>query len=238
MHERADTAKEILARADDFLQQTCPKYAATAALCSGGYDDPLGGSRPAPGKSRVKTRPATGGRRPLRRAIRPARCPPCPTRVALLELDLGAGAFELLLGLVGVLLGHLLEDGLRGGLDELLRLLEPEAREGPDLLDDLDLLAAGRGEDDVELVLLLGGLCCRRAGGRPGGDRDGRGGGHVELLLERLEELVELEDAHALEDVQQLLGAELGCHGDYSSCSEDSEDSDASVEAAGSEAAR
>src|SRR2546430_14638033 len=221
MHERADTAKEILARADDFLQQTCPKYAATAALCSGGYDDPLGGSRPAPGKSRVKTRPAT----------------PRPTRVALLELDLGAGAFELLLGLVGVFLGHLLEDRLRGGLDELLRLLEPEAREGPDLLDDLDLLAPGLGEDDVELVLLLRGLCCRRAGSGTC-NRDGRGGGHVELLLERPEELVELEDAHALEDVQQLLGAELGCHGDYSSCSEDSEDSDASVEAAGSEAAR
>src|SRR5207244_13287003 len=55
-HERADTAKARLARADDFLQQTCPKYAATAALCSGGYDDPLRGSRPAPGKSRVTTR--------------------------------------------------------------------------------------------------------------------------------------------------------------------------------------
>src|SRR5947207_9168416 len=67
MHERADTAKETLARADDFLQQTCPKYAATAALCSGGYDDPLGGSRAAPGKSRVSTGPAAtdagGGRR-------------------------------------------------------------------------------------------------------------------------------------------------------------------------------
>src|SRR5205085_10512406 len=166
-----------------------------------------------------KTRPAT----------------PRPTRVALLELDLGAGAFELLLGLVGVFLGHLLEDRLGRGLDELLRLLEPEAREGPDLLYDLDLLAACLGEDDDELVLLLGGLCRRRAGGGPGGDRDGRGGGHVELLLERLEELVELEDAHALEDVQQLFGAELGCHGGYSSYSEDSE---ASVEAAGSEAAR
>src|SRR2546423_2689815 len=66
MHERADTAKETLARADDSLQQACLKYAATAALCSGGYDDPLGGSRPAPGKSRVKTRPATGGRRAMR----------------------------------------------------------------------------------------------------------------------------------------------------------------------------
>src|SRR5436190_22877786 len=55
MHERADTAKERLARADDFLQQTCLKYAAPAALCSGGYDDPPGGSRPAPDNCRVST---------------------------------------------------------------------------------------------------------------------------------------------------------------------------------------
>src|SRR5262249_25593616 len=75
-----------------------------------------------------------------------------------------------LLGLVGVLLGDVLEDGLRGRLDELLRLLEPEAREAADLLDDLDLFVPGRGEDDVELVLLLGGAvtgggAARRAGG-------------------------------------------------------------------------
>src|SRR5260370_36028188 len=55
MHERADTAREILARADDFLQQTCLKYAAPATLCCGGYDDPPWGSRPAPDKSRVRT---------------------------------------------------------------------------------------------------------------------------------------------------------------------------------------
>ena len=40
------------------------------------------------------------------------------------------------------------------GLDEVLGLLQAEAREGPHLLDDLDLLLAGRLEDDVELVLL------------------------------------------------------------------------------------
>src|SRR5260370_41388919 len=55
MHERADTAREILARADDFLQQTCLKYAAPATLCCGGYDDHPWGSRPAPDKSRVRT---------------------------------------------------------------------------------------------------------------------------------------------------------------------------------------
>ena len=73
----------------------------------------------------------------------------------LLQLDGAAGAFDGLLGLLGLFLGDLLEDGLRGAVDEVLGLLETEVREGAHLLDDLDLLVAGRGEDDVELVLLL-----------------------------------------------------------------------------------
>ncbi len=40
-------------------------------------------------------------------------------------------------------------------VDEVLGLLQAQAGEGADLLDDLDLLLAGRLEDDVELVLLL-----------------------------------------------------------------------------------
>src|SRR4051794_20719810 len=59
---------------------------------------------------------------------------------ALLELDGGAGALELLLGLLGLFLGHLLEHRARRRVDEVLGLLQPEARERPDLLDDLDLL--------------------------------------------------------------------------------------------------
>src|SRR2546421_6754922 len=226
MHERADTAKENISARRRFPATNVPEVRRHGGAVLGRIRRPPRG---------VKTR---SRQKPRNDATHGADADGAPGETGrLLELHLGAGAFELLLGLVGVLLGHLLEDRLRGGLDELLRLLEPEAREGPDLLDDLDLLAPGLGEDDVELVLLLGGLCCRRAGSGTC-NRDGRGGGHVELLLERLEELVELEDAHALEDVQQLLGAELGCHGDYSSCSEDSEESEDSVEAAGSEAAR
>ena len=76
-------------------------------------------------------------------------------RAGLLQLDRGASSFELGLRLLGVLLGDLLEDGLRRRVDQVLGLLEAEAGQGPDLLDDLDLLVAGGGEDDVELVLLL-----------------------------------------------------------------------------------
>src|SRR6266536_2334323 len=155
---------------------------------------------------------------PGRRHPSPASSP-CPPAAELLELDFGAGAFELGLGLLGVLLGHLLEHGLGGRLDEVLGLLQPQAGEGADLLDDLDLLGAGFGEDDIELVLLLCGRLSLggRAGGRAGSHGDGGGGGDAELLLERLQELVELENAHVLEDVEQLVGAELCGHGDYSS---------------------
>src|SRR5690606_34498101 len=74
----------------------------------------------------------------------------------LLELDGGAGALEGFLRLVGVVLGHALEHGLRGRLDEVLGFLEAEAGEAAHLLDDADLLVASVGEDDVEGGLLLG----------------------------------------------------------------------------------
>ena len=67
-----------------------------------------------------------------------------------------SAGLELRFRLLGVLFRDLLENGLGGGVDEVLRLLQPEARERADLLDHLDLLVASRGENDVELVLLFG----------------------------------------------------------------------------------
>src|SRR3954464_3061939 len=77
---------------------------------------------------------------------------------ALLDLDAGAGLFELRLDRVGLVLGDALLDRLRSRVDEILRFLQAEARDGADDLDHLDLLAAGLGEDDVERRLLLGSL--------------------------------------------------------------------------------
>src|ERR1700712_1867105 len=56
------------------------------------------------------------------------------SRRASLGGDGGAGALEGLLRLLRGLLVDLLEDGLGGGLDEVLGLLETEARQGADLL--------------------------------------------------------------------------------------------------------
>src|SRR5690606_34919030 len=145
-------------------------------------------------------------------------CPPAfavnqaPERgVRSLERDLAAGLLELGLGGLGGLLVDLLEQRLRGALDELLGLLQAEARD--DLahdLDDLDLLVAGVLEDDVELVLLLGGgsaLAATRGGGHDLGGRGG--GGDVEGLLELGHELGQLKQRQLLEGVEQFVGAHL-----------------------------
>src|SRR5690606_23768746 len=111
-----------------------------------------------------------------------------------------------------VLLGHLLEDRLRSVVDQVLGLLQAEVREGTHLLDDLDLLVAGAGEDDVELVLLLAAATgVATTGSRGAGSRDGHGGrsGDAELLLELLEQLAQLEDGHVGDRLEDLV---LGCH--------------------------
>src|SRR6478736_6306309 len=139
---------------------------------------------------------------------------PRTSRDGSLELDGGAGALELLLGLLGRSLVDTLEDGLGGAVNEVLGLLEAEARERADLLDDLDLLLARGGENDVERVLLLlldGGSAATGSGGNRG---NGGSSGDLEGLLELLHELGELDEGHLLESVKELVGAELR-HGGF-----------------------
>src|ERR687886_269676 len=129
----------------------------------------------------------SGGRRP----------PPPPAR--------RAGLFELGLQLVGLVALDALLHGLQL-VDECLGLLEAQTGRRADDLDDLDLLVAGAGEDDVDrrADLLLGAAAV--AGGR---GRGGRGDGRrrdAELLLERLDALGQLEHRDALQLVDPLLG--------------------------------
>src|SRR5262245_33778199 len=109
----------------------------------------------------------------------PRLAPNAGTRaVVLLDGHGGASALESSLGLLRRLLVDLLEYRLRGALYQVLRLLQAEARESTDLLDDLDLLLARSLKDDIELVLLFLGLGRGTRNGRTGRGRDGdRGGG-------------------------------------------------------------
>src|SRR5919108_854010 len=140
----------------------------------------------------------------------------------LLDLDGRARALELFLGLVGGLLVDLLEHRLGSAVDQVLGLLQAEARQRTHLLDHLDLLVAGAGEDHVELRLLLlaATLAARGSGARrrPGHHHRRRGGGlDVEGLLEGLDELRQLEERHLLELLEQIVAAHLGLGHGHSS---------------------
>src|SRR5215471_14922253 len=137
----------------------------------------------------------------------------------LLDCDGRASALELGPGLVGRLLVDVLKQRLGRAVHQVLGLLQAEAGQGADLLDDLDLLIARGLEDDVELVLLLGlglGGCRAAAAGCRCGHRDRGRGLDVEGLLELLDEVRQLKEGHLLEGVEQVVGAELG-HGGHSS---------------------
>src|SRR3954447_23322667 len=131
-----------------------------------------------------------------------------------LDGDGGAGALESGPGLLGGVLGDLLQDRLRRAVDQVLGLLEAERGQAAHLLDDLDLLVAGALEDDVELVLLGSGFGATAVatGGGSGRDGDRRSGGDVEGLLELLHEVRQLQEGHLLEGVEQLVGGKFG-HG-------------------------
>src|SRR5512136_2175900 len=92
-------------------------------------------------------RPRSTARGPGLRRYRDSR--PAAMRAAgiLLRLDLGADLLEGRLDLLGLFLGGAFLDRLRRALDEVLGFLQAETGDRADLLDDLDLLVAGRSQD-------------------------------------------------------------------------------------------
>src|ERR1700759_4419445 len=77
----------------------------------------------------------------------------------LLDLDLCACGFELLLDLLSLVLAGAFLDGLGRAFDEILGFFEAEVGDLTNGLDDLDLVRAAIREDDVELGFLFGRGC-------------------------------------------------------------------------------
>src|SRR3954454_5102241 len=85
---------------------------------------------------------------------------------SLRPLDGAAGILDLLLDLLGLFLVDAFLDRLGSAFDQRLRLAEAEVGDRADFLDDVDLLAAVAGQDDVEFGLLSGARAGSRTGGR------------------------------------------------------------------------
>src|ERR1700754_549389 len=122
--------------------------------------------------------PGTAAILPRRRLWGRSVCQIDPTGTEeLLDGDRCARGLELGLGVLGGVLVDLLEQRLGSAVDQILGLLEAQARDDlADDLDDADLLLAGGLEDDVELRLLLGGLGRGTAGGGACGRDSDRSG--------------------------------------------------------------
>ena len=136
-------------------RRTRDKFAKVPSALLGGPEPEqrLGPTDARPVKPDVRSPGSTRIALPLRRTSRAAVRP-----AGLLELDGGPRPLERGLGFVGVVLVDPLEHWLGGAVHQVLGLLQAQAGERANLLDDLDLLVAGSGKDDVELRLLLLGL--------------------------------------------------------------------------------
>src|SRR6185503_11945125 len=126
-------------------------------------------------------------------------CPQMLNGPSLLNLDLRAAFFELLLHGIGLFLGRPGLDGLGSALDQILGFLESEIRELAHHLDDLNFLVGrGRRENDVERRLLFGGSSRGSASGGRRREGNGSGGSDSEPALQSLHQLGQIQHTHAL----------------------------------------
>src|SRR6187431_2954999 len=121
----------------------------------------------------------------------------------LLDLDLGARCFELLLDVLGLFLADVLFDRLGSAFDQVLGFLETQSGDLADGLDDVDLVGTTVGENDGELRLLFDSSSnSAAASGSSHGDRSRA---DAPLRLELFDELGDLDHREVGEEVDDLI---------------------------------
>ena len=96
-------------------------------------------------------------------------------RVKLFNLNLGTSLFKRFLEGLGLLFGDAFLDGLGGTVNEFLSFLQAKAGEFLHQFHNLQLLAAGGFQDDVELGFLFRGGSATSGGTSGHGDCGGGG---------------------------------------------------------------
>ena len=115
-------------------------------------------------------------------------------QVKLLDLDLSAGSGELLFESLSVVLADAFLNSLGSLVNNSLSFLQAETGSLTNSLDDSDLVAAGRLQDNVKLGLLF----FSSSLGNRAGNGYGSSGGYAELILYSVYEICELEDCEGL----------------------------------------
>ena len=121
----------------------------------------------------------------------------------LLDLDLGAGGFDLFLDLFRFFLGDTFLESLGCSLDKCLGFGKPETGNcGTDLFDDCDLVPACVGEDHVERCFFLDWSCGGTATGSGSNGHWSRGA-NAPFFFELFDEVGDLKNGEAAELIDE-----------------------------------
>ena len=117
--------------------------------------------------------------------------------IKLLDLNLSASLFQLLLDVLSLSLGSLLLDSLGSAVNDSLSLLQAQTGDLLDQLDDAHLASASLDQDDVELGLLfLSGSSSASSGGSSSSNSR-----NAELFAVCVDELLQLQNGQLLDGV-------------------------------------
>jgi hypothetical protein len=119
---------------------------------------------------------------------------PLPDTVSvLLDVDLRAGVFKLLLDVFSFALGDAFLDSLRSSFDQILGFLQAETGDSADFLDDVDLVGAGFGRITSNSVFLFSGFS-RSSSTASSSNGHRCSGGNAPLFFKHLGQLSSFQD--------------------------------------------
>ena len=124
-------------------------------------------------------------------------------KLRLLEFDLSAGSFELLLEVFSFSLGSAFLNSLGSAFDEVLGFLQAEAGDFTNSLNNGDLVRADFRQNDVEFGLLFSSRGSSATSSRSNCN-SGSSSGNTELFFHHLDEFADFENGLGRDRVEDF----------------------------------